>query len=259
MGEFIWPGSVLNTGESIPYVHPHDLFPTSHFPKIRRFKRGEVMFHQGDPASSLFVVQNGIAKEMIRHTTGEEYITALATRRNPVILGLEGLADEPHATTAAAVNGVTVQSIPRQDVEAIMNTNPDYTLALSRHISQATRSRNLKLADTAFMDIPARLAVGLLEAADQLVDYAVNTEGLPEFSQLTQSDLASMIGINRISVCSLLGYWTKKGYLRRDGRRVIIQNVDAIESIGRNQVVMGSAIEVSNGQEGAQIAQRISA
>jgi CRP/FNR family transcriptional regulator, cyclic AMP receptor protein len=255
------PGIVLmshDVGDVAPLVHPWDLFPTTHFPKTRNFKRGEVMFHQGDPVRSFYLVQDGIAKEMIESENGEEYITALATRRNPIILGLQGLDHGPYGTTAEAVTPVVAQQIPRRDVESVIKGNSEYILALMRHLTQSVRSRTLKIADMVFLDLQARLAINLLDGADQLADYAQNTEDLPEFSHLTQEDLGAMIGSTRASVNKLIGYWEEKNYVRRVERRIVVRNPDAIRNVGANEAVLEPFPEVSYQQE-TEVSQRKSA
>lgn len=224
--------------DSIPLVDPKKLFPSRLYPETRRFKRGEVMFHQGDPVGAFYIVQEGIAKELLVNENGESYITDLATRRNPIILGLEGLDAEPYGTSAEAVTPVIAQRVPSNELIGLVRTNPEYAFALLRHFSHAIRKKTQRLGDMIFLDLQARLAIGMLEAADKLDDYSENTDDLPEISQITQEDLAAMIGGTRASVNRMLGYWEDKGYLKRVGRRIEIRNSHAIKSIGANEAVL---------------------
>jgi CRP/FNR family cyclic AMP-dependent transcriptional regulator len=257
MSEILIPKSYITT-EVAPLVHPQDLFPPLHFPITRSYQKGEVMFQEGNPAHALYLVQEGIAKEYMQSEDGEIYITALATRRNSVILGIEALDGEGiYGNTAEAVTPVIAQQMCLQDVREITKVNPDYSLALMRQLTQTIRRKRLKYTDMVFLDLKARLALNLLEIEDPLRDFAKNSDKLPEFSNLTQEDLADMIGGTRPHVCQLLGIWEDNGYLYKDGRRIIIQNVTALESIGANEAVIQPFPPVPNPSEAAQVHHRM--
>ena len=77
----------------------------------RRFRRGEVIFHEGDPADALHVVAAGSVK-IVLVGRGDEAI--IATLHPGDFFGELSLLDgSPRSATAAAVEAAETLSLPR--------------------------------------------------------------------------------------------------------------------------------------------------
>ena len=89
----------------------------------RRFRRNEVIFHQGDPGDSLHVVASGAVKIVLPSAEGEEAI--IATLRPGDFFGELALLDgAPRSATATALEPCETLVLPRPILSTAGATTP---------------------------------------------------------------------------------------------------------------------------------------
>ena len=194
--------------------------------RTRRFRRGEVIFHLGDPGDALFIVSSGAVKITLPSETGDEAI--LATLRPGDFFGELALLDgAPRSATAAALEPTETLVLPRQRFRELIATEPVIRDALLASLARELRRLTLHVEELHFLDIAGRLAARLVRLADEqgksLADGSVRLA-----APLTQSDLAAMVGCTRQSVNKLLGLFVDDGYIRLDRDAIVILNREAL-------------------------------
>src|ERR671916_2269311 len=86
----------------------------------RRFRRNEVIFHQGDPGDSLHIVGSGAVKIVLPSAEGEEAI--IATLRPGDFFGELALLDgAPHSATATALEPTETLVLPRREFHDLVD------------------------------------------------------------------------------------------------------------------------------------------
>ena len=113
--------------------------------RSRRFRRGEVIFHIGDPGDALFVIVDGQVKISLPSETGDEAI--LATLRGGDVFGeLALLDDAPRAAQARAAEDCVLASLSRGDFESLLDTHAvvasKIALQLARQLGRQLRDRS---------------------------------------------------------------------------------------------------------------------
>ena len=185
----------------------------------RTYRRGEVIFHQGDPGDAVHLIQRGRVKIALGAESGEEAVVAILGPSDS--FGELALLDgEPRSATVEALEPVETVSLGRDDFLQFLQANPPAMERLLRALAATVRGANGELADLVFLDLHGRLVKKLLDlAADhgRPVDGAIEIE-LP----MTQEDLAAMIGATRASVNKVLGWYEAQGAIERRGRRIAI-------------------------------------
>jgi CRP-like cAMP-binding protein len=81
-------------------------------------------------------------------------------------------------------------------------------------------------ADLVFLDLHGRVAKLLLRMIEDLSDHPSQLTSLD--LKMTQSDLAAMVGGSRQSVNQILHQFERRGYLRIEGQRLIVKDLEAI-------------------------------
>ena len=192
----------------------------------RRFRRGEVLFHEGDPGDALFIVASGAVKVVVPSEDGDEAI--LATLRRGDFLGELALLDgAPRSASAIALEPTVALALPRDQFRALVASQPAIRDALLASLSGELRRLTTHVAELHFLDLTGRLAARLARLCDE------QGEKLPDGSvrldaPLTQSDLASMIGATRQSVNKLLGEFEVRGLVRVERDSIVVPRLDAL-------------------------------
>jgi CRP/FNR family transcriptional regulator/CRP/FNR family cyclic AMP-dependent transcriptional regulator len=191
----------------------------------RTYRRGEVIFHQGDPGDSLHFLTEGRVKVVLDAETGEEAVIAILGPGE--CFGELALIDgEPRSATVETLEPVQTVSLARPDFMTFIQNNPQAAQRMMVTLAGMVRKADESMADLVFLDLEGRLVKKLLELADahgRDVDGAIEIE-LP----MTQEDLAAMIGATRASVNKLLGWYEDRGAIQRRGRRIAIFDQDRL-------------------------------
>jgi CRP/FNR family transcriptional regulator, cyclic AMP receptor protein len=199
--------------------------------RTRRFRKGEVLFHEGDPGDSLFIVASGAVKVVVPSEDGDEAI--LATLRRGDFLGELALLDgAPRSAGAIALEATETLTLPRSRFSALVASEPAIRDALLSALAGELRRLTAHVAELHFLDMTGRLAARLARLAEENgvrdADGSIRLD-----APLTQSDLAAMIGATRQSVNKLLGEFMAEGWLRLDRDTIVIPDLDALIRVSR--------------------------
>jgi CRP/FNR family cyclic AMP-dependent transcriptional regulator len=199
--------------------------------RVRHFRRGEVLFHEGDPGDALFIVASGAIKVVVPSDEGEEAI--LATLRRGDFLGELALLDgAPRSASAIALEATDTLTLPRAQFRALASMEPAIRDALLAALARELRRLTTHVAELHFLDLTGRLAARLARLAEE------NGEVMPDGSirldaPLTQSDLGAMIGATRQSVNKLLREFEKDGLLRLGRDSIVVPDLQALARAAR--------------------------
>jgi CRP/FNR family transcriptional regulator, cyclic AMP receptor protein len=196
--------------------------------RVRRFRRGETVFHVGDPGDALFIVMAGSIKITLPADTGEEAI--LATLRPGDFFGELALLDgAPRSATAVAIEPTETYVLAREGFRELIASEPQMREALLATLAAEVRRLTNHVEELHFLDITGRLASRLVRlaaesGASRLADGSVRLAG-----PLTQGDLAAMIGCTRQSVNKLLGLFGDDGLIRLERDRIVVVDLEGLK------------------------------
>jgi CRP/FNR family cyclic AMP-dependent transcriptional regulator len=189
--------------------------------RTRRFRRGEVIFHAGDPGDGHFILVAGDVKISLPSETGDEAI--IATLHAGDVFGELALLDgAPRSATATALIAAEAVVLPRDRFHALIASEPAVRDALLASLAGELRRLTTHVEELHFLDMTGRLAARLVRLAEE-ARPADAAGSIRLRATLTQAELASMVGCTRQSVNKLLGQFADDGLIRldRDGMTVI--------------------------------------
>src|SRR6187399_1800533 len=134
--------------------------------RTRRFRRGEVIFHLGDPGDALFVIVSGEVKISLPSETGDEAI--LATLSAGDVFGELALLDgAPRSASATALSATETVVLPRDRFRELIATEAGVRDALLASIAGELRRLTTHVEELHFLDITGRLAARLVRLANE--------------------------------------------------------------------------------------------
>ncbi|MEV0160927.1 Crp/Fnr family transcriptional regulator [Nonomuraea fuscirosea] len=193
----------------------------------RRYRAGQIIFHQGDPGESLFVLLDGLVKVVFTTEHGDEIVLNMLSRGDT--FGEMALLDgSPRSASITTVRPAWVFALPRARLLELMREHPGLADEFLRLLGRMVRRLTDQAADLAFLDLGGRLAKLLL----QLADKHGHSDGVVDLPGLTQSDLAALIGASRPAVNRALQSLVSRDLIAVKGRTITLLNVAALRKRG---------------------------
>ncbi|ETN87538.1 Crp/Fnr family transcriptional regulator [Thermus sp. NMX2.A1] len=202
-----------------------DLKALEHEARARRLKRGEVLFLEGEPVRSLFVVERGLIKVYKLDPEGRKQVVLHLEGPGRVLAEVALFLDRPtYPASAEALEDSQVLAIPKERFFQLVEARPPLARALIRYLARR-QGQLLHLLDRlVFHEVRERLCEFLLEKLSQ--------EG-QGFHLPTNPELAALLGTVPEAVSRNLGQLYRQGLIQLKGRRVEIPNPQALTDLIR--------------------------
>lgn len=193
-------------------------------------KRGEVLFHEGDDGNQLYVVTEGKIKLGRTSPDGRENLLAILGP-GQMFGELSFFDPGPRSATATSVTDVTVQSLSHEALTPVLSSHAEVAMALLNQLAGRLRRTNEVVGDLVFSDVPGRVAKALLDLASRFGRKA--EDGVHVNHDLTQEELAQLVGASRETVNKALADFASRGWLRLEPRSVVILDLERLQRRAR--------------------------
>ena len=189
--------------------------------RVRRFRRGETIFHQGDPGDALFVVSTGSVKVVLPSDEGAEPAIVAILGPGEFFGELAILDGAPHSATIVAIEATETLVLHRDQFLSLIDTDPGIRRTLLASLAAEIRRLTGHVEDLHFLDLPGRLASRIIRLAE--TSGATGPDGTIAIPwPYTQSELAGMIGGSRQSVNRLLADLADQGLVRLERDQLVV-------------------------------------
>ncbi len=182
--------------------------------RIVQLKPKETFYSQGDPADSVFYLQNGQAKITVVSKTGKEATIAILAVGD--FVGESALAAVPglRLSSASAISACTALMIMREEMIRVIHEQQDFSDLFMKFLLARSMRIQADLVDQLFNSSEKRLARILLLMAE------FGKPGEPEalIPKISQETLAEMVGTTRSRVSFFMNRFRKLGFVEYDGR-----------------------------------------
>jgi CRP-like cAMP-binding protein len=195
-----------------------------------KIAKGSILFKEGDDGEHLYVIIDGKLKLGTSSGDGRENLLSILGPGE--MFGELSLFDPgPRTSTATAVTDAKLLSLSHEKVIPWLKQNPEVSLQLLTRLSQRLRRTNEAVGDLVFSDVPGRVAKALIDLGDRF--GKTSPEGLLVNHDLTQEELAQLVGASRETVNKALADFAGRGWLKLDGRSVLITDVERLSKRSR--------------------------
>lgn len=190
-----------------------------------KINKGGILFAEGDEGDHLYVIVEGKLKLGTSSGDGRENLLSILGPGE--MFGELSLFDPgPRTSTATAVTDAKLLSLGHAKLIPWLKQNPEVALQLLGRLAQRLRRTNEAVGDLVFSDVPGRVAKALIDLGDRFGKET--TDGLLVHHDLTQEELAQLVGASRETVNKALADFAGRGWLKLDGRSVLITDVERL-------------------------------
>jgi CRP/FNR family transcriptional regulator, cyclic AMP receptor protein len=190
----------------------------------RAFKRGEVVFHRGDPADSMHLVSKGRFAVRVMTPLGEQ--ATIAVRGPGDSFGELALvaAKAPRSATVEALEAGETFCVIDTEFARLRNEHPAVNELLIALLAAEVRTMNERLLEALYLPAERRVLRRLVELSELYGGAEI---------PLTQEEIASLAGTSRATVNAVLGDAQTRGIVELRRGKVTIVDPDALAARAR--------------------------
>lgn len=187
--------------------------------QAKRFRRGAVLFNEGEEAGHVVVVRSGRVKVSSYTEDGKEIVLAV---REPgeLLAELSAIDGEPRGATATALEPVEAALVPAADFRSFLDERPGVAFALLEMTVGKLRDADRKRVEFGAYDTTGRVARRLVEMAERFGEETGN--GVRITLPLSQQELAGWTGSSREAVSKALQQLRVRGFIETARRGITV-------------------------------------
>jgi CRP/FNR family transcriptional regulator, cyclic AMP receptor protein len=194
------------------------------------FPRGHTVFAEGEPGDRLYIIVSGKVKIGRRSPDGRENLLTIMGPSD--MFGELSIFDPgPRTSSGTTITEVRAVSMDRDALRSWIQDRPEIAAQLLRVLARRLRRTNNNLADLIFTDVPGRVAKQLLELAQRFGHQ--EGDAMRVTHDLTQEEIAQLVGASRETVNKALADFARRGWIRLEGKTVLIQNSERLARLAR--------------------------
>jgi CRP/FNR family cyclic AMP-dependent transcriptional regulator len=195
-----------------------------------RLTRGERLFAEGDDGDKLYIILRGKIKLTRAAHDGRENL--LSVHGPGEMFGELSLFDPtPRTASATAITDATLAGLTHVDLRTWLSSRPEVAMHMLGALAQRLRRINDIKADLVFTDVPGRVAKALLDLATRFGTQ--QDAGIQVNHDLTQEELAQLVGASRETVNKALADFAARGWLHISARSVLIVDSERLRKRAR--------------------------
>jgi CRP/FNR family cyclic AMP-dependent transcriptional regulator len=188
----------------------------------RRFRKGEVIFHQHDPGGCMYFILSGEVRIFLSSSDGRE--ATICIYKDQTAFGeFSVIDDRPRSASAAALCDLTTLVLYKEDFLPLMRANFDLTLRIMSMLTERLRYTTNYTEQLAFLSATGRVATLLVKMA------RYNGEALPTRLNITQQQIAEHANISRELVNRVLREFADARLIAIERGAVIVRDLHELE------------------------------
>ena len=129
-------------------------------------------------------------------------------------------------STATALTDAHLIGLGNADLRPWLTGRPEVAQALLQALARRLRRTNEAMADLVFSDVPGRVAKALLDLAEKFGEHT--NSGLVVHHDMTQEEIAQLVGASRETVNKALADFTQRGWISLEPRTVVLLDVERL-------------------------------
>jgi len=182
---------------------------------LRQFPKNRIIINEGEQSDSLYAIVAGKVKVLISEEDGKEIILSILGPGE--FFGELSLIDnQPRSASVITMEPSSFNVIAQADFMRVLTSNPQIAKTILKSLAKRLRDADKKIGSLALLDVYGRVARTLLDLAKQEHGKLVVRQNL------SQQDIANMVGASREMVNRILKDLEVGGYIDVESKQIII-------------------------------------
>ena len=196
-----------------------------------RVEKGQALFQHGAPLDALFGLRTGSIKTQMIEASGQHQITGFFLPGE--ILGLDGMMEGIHSSTAIAMEDSEVCVVKLDDIDEISRYVPTLQHQVRRLMSKEIARSHQVLLALGSMRSEQRLAAFLINLSQRLT--ALGYSSTEFIMRMSREEIGNYLGLTLETVSRLFSRFARDGVICVNQREIKILDMDALrELVGKS-------------------------
>jgi CRP-like cAMP-binding protein len=190
----------------------------------KRFRKGEVIFSEGDEGDGFYLVIDGRVKVFKLSADGKEHILHVFAAGQP-FGEVPVFAGEQFPANAAAIADTRAMFFPRAAFLTLIGKNPLLAMKMLSDLSHKLRQFSTQIENLSLKEIPSRLASYLL--------YLASEQSQTDQVELniSKGQLASLIGTIPETLSRIFAKLSTQGLIKVEGRKIFLLDPGGLQEL----------------------------
>jgi CRP/FNR family transcriptional regulator len=213
-------GGNMATGSTVVTQKPLE-DPLAHLPcsSIVEYKRGQMIYNQDQPSTSIYLVIDGKVKVCRLADDGHQVVVDIY--QPDEFFGESAFLNLPHrAEQATALENTKLMTWTANEIEEIVQKRPKLAIALMQILVQRTLDFGHRIESFSVDNIARRLARSLIRFSDRL--GVPESDGSVRMVPFTHELLSQYVGTSREIVTHYMNQFRRQGYLRYSRKGIVL-------------------------------------
>jgi cAMP-binding proteins - catabolite gene activator and regulatory subunit of cAMP-dependent protein kinases len=190
--------------------------------KIKRIKKKQVLFYEGDTPQGLYLLIEGSIKTIKRALDGRQLITGLYKPDD--YIGLDSLLlEEPFVETAEVVEDAALCLLPRELIINLLNKYPEVSRQFIKILSNDIHQKEEQLLELAYLSVRKRIAQALIRLSCKSPSA--------NLLNISRDELAELAGVALETVSRTLSDFKEEGLIERKGNQLELLDIARITKL----------------------------
>lgn len=199
---------------------------------VNQFQKGQVLFFEGNYPLGIFCVSQGRVKLYKTDLDGKELMLRIAQPGE--YLGYRALvSDEPYTATAEALETTQACFFNKNDFFALTQGNAEMNRQLTKSLCHDLGMAYERMMTLTHKSVRERLAEVLLTLWGKFSEEKASPEAEFIGVQLPRNDLANLAATTTETTIRLLSEFKDDGYIRFDGKKILLTDRAALRRVAR--------------------------
>lgn len=192
---------------------------------VRKFKKGSVIFQEGEHPKGVYLIAKGRVKQYKSNEFAKELVTGLY-KEGDFFGHIAVIENQSYSETCEVLEDVEAYFVSKEDFLLLLHKNRDVSSRFIKMMANDIRIQEEKLMSLAYDSVRKKAAESLLQLRKSYTE-----EGVEKGMAISRSDLASIAGTATESLIRALTDLKEEGYIKIKGKEIIIVNHEGLEQL----------------------------